>query len=477
MCKCCETLFTGDVSENLNQIEIAVNDVFVGVLILFLGENDCGNAYLGTVLLGRNGRNLAENMVIIGWCPICERKLEIGEIKGYNSNLNARLARKEKKYHSRSEQLDVVIVVNRLLTGFDAPCLSTVFIDRPPMQLHDIVQTFSRTNRLFDQNKTAGQIVTFQSPHVFKKAVDAALILYSAGGESSVLAPDWNQAYEDFRVALAYLRLIAPLPSTIADFSKEGKLRFAKAFQNFDRIYAQLKAFTCYADNAPDSYGITQQEYDDYAAWYKNIRDMYGKDGKNPGDDGDGEVVVDFDYELRAYSREKIDYEYIVSLIQTAISATDEEKLEKQYQDLIKEINKYIDDICISNNRLGELMKNLWDDIQAHPEEFRDKQVSLVLEEMRKNTIDKLTEEFSVDWFVPLEAVVYVADRYVMADGLDIPGLSNIKKNADYSGYVLEHNDISKFKYHQKLKAALLKLLREEILPLRDDDYVIEEVQ
>ena len=396
----------------------------------------------------------------------------IGEIKGYNANLNARLARKEKKYLSRSEQLDIVIVVNRLLTGFDAPCLSTIFIDRPPMQLHDIIQAFSRTNRLFDQNKTSGQIVTFQSPHLFKKAVDAALILYSAGGESSVLAPDWNQVYEGFKIALAYLRLTAPLPSNIAELSKEGKLRFAKAFQDFDRIYSQLKAFTCYADIEPDSYGITQKEYEDYAAWYRSIRDQYRVD---PPEGEDEPVEVDFDYELRAYSHEKIDYDYIVSLIQTAITATDEEKLEKHYQDLIKEIDKYIDDLCISNPKLGELMKSLWSDIQENPEQFRDKQVSLVLEQMRRDTINKITEEFSVDWFVPMEAVIYAADRYVKADGSEIPGLSNIKKNANYGGFVIENEGVSKFKYHQRLKEALLKLLKEEILPLRDDDYVLEE--
>lgn len=82
----------------------------------------------------------------------------IGDIKGYNVNLNNRLARKKTKFKSRDEQLDLVIVVNRLLTGFDAPCLSTVFIDRQPMHPHDIIQAFSRTNRLFDQNKQDGAV-------------------------------------------------------------------------------------------------------------------------------------------------------------------------------------------------------------------------------------------------------------------------------------------------------------------------------
>ena len=93
---------------------------------------------------------------------------EISQIQAYNGNLNKRLARKERKFQSRSEQLDLVIVVDRLLTGFDAPCMSAIFIDRQPMGPHDLIQAFSRTNRIFDKNKTYGQIVTFQAPKLFK---------------------------------------------------------------------------------------------------------------------------------------------------------------------------------------------------------------------------------------------------------------------------------------------------------------------
>ena len=74
------------------------------------------------------------------------KKYELSQIQTYNENLNNRLARKDSRYKSRNEQLDLVIVVDRLLTGFDAPCLSTIYIDRQPMGPHDLIQAFSRTN-------------------------------------------------------------------------------------------------------------------------------------------------------------------------------------------------------------------------------------------------------------------------------------------------------------------------------------------
>ena len=92
----------------------------------------------------------------------------IEQIDAYNKNLNERLARKN-RFKSRNQQLDLVIVVDRLLTGFDAPCISTLFVDRQPMKPHDIIQAFSRTNRLFDSKKEYGQIVTFQSPKEYKE--------------------------------------------------------------------------------------------------------------------------------------------------------------------------------------------------------------------------------------------------------------------------------------------------------------------
>ncbi len=400
-------------------------------------------------------------------------KYGIGEIKGYNANLNDRLARKKSKYKSRDEQLDLVIVVNRLLTGFDAPCLSTVFMDRQPMHPHDIIQAFSRTNRLFDKPKTAGQIVTFQSPHKFKKAVDEALILYSAGGQASVLAPDWDTMLAEFRKSLAYVRVTAETPDAIAALPKEGQLRFAKAFQEFDKVFANLKAFTKYAENPADFYGITQEEYEEYAAHYKNIREKYKPD---PKDGNDPTVDIDLEYELKAYSKEKIDYDYIVSLIQTVVSATDEERSEQHFQNLLGEINKYIEELLSTNPKLGALMQELWNNIRENPDEFKDKRVSYILADMRKETIESVLREFAEKWCVALDAISYSADRYEFGD-TEIPGLNNLKKSADFDRYAAEHDGVSKFKYHQAIKKALADLLIDEIIPLRDDNYRIDDAK
>ncbi len=84
-----------------------------------------------------------------------------------------------------------------------------------------------------------------------------------------------------------------------------------------------------------------------------------------------------------------------------------------------------------------------------------------------------MLSSFADEWCVSLDAVTYAADRFESGD-TEIPGLTNLKESADYDKYSLSHSGIAKFKYRQAMKEALLKLLNEEIIPLKDDNYRIE---
>ena len=276
-------------------------------------------------------------------------KYELAQIQSYNGNLNKRLARKDPKFQSRNEQLDLVIVVDRLLTGFDAPCMSTIYIDRQPMGPHDLIQAFSRTNRIYDKNKTYGQIVTFQAPKLFKESVDNAVKLYSAGSTESALVAEWDEIEPAFRKALKALRVSAETPEEIPGMSRKEKIVFIKMFQNFDKLFAQLKSFTQYDDSMLEEYGITQDEYEDYVAHYLNVKEEVQPKPDDP-QDGDEEPTINMDYELMAYSHTKIDYEYIINLIQNIVTPSgDEEVAPEQRQKQIEEVKQYIGDLSKEN--------------------------------------------------------------------------------------------------------------------------------
>lgn len=395
-------------------------------------------------------------------------KYELSQIQGYNANLNKRLARKDRKFKSRNEQLDLVIVVDRLLTGFDAPCLSTIFIDRQPMGPHDLIQAFSRTNRIFDKNKSYGQIVTFQAPVLFKKSVDEAVKLYSAGSTEGVLPAEWDEVEPAFRKSLAALRISAETPNAVANMSMKEKRVFAKMFQTFDRLFAQLKSFTKYEDSMLKTYGITEEEYEDYAGRYKNVMaEIREEDGDGGGDKpGEPPVEVDPDYELMAYSNIKIDYEYIINLIQNIVTpAEDEENITpEERQKKIDEVKQYVDELRKDNAKVADIMTDLVADIEKDDTKYRGKSILNIVENMKQECIDQVISEFCIRWYASKDDVMYAALHF---RNDEIPNESVIKATIDYASYkAAQEKALPKFKYYTQCIAELKKTLSEEVKPL-----------
>lgn len=396
-------------------------------------------------------------------------KYELSQIQGYNGNLNKRLARKDPKYKSRNEQLDLVIVVDRLLTGFDAPCMSTIFIDRQPMGPHDLIQAFSRTNRIFDKNKAYGQIVTFQAPKLFKESVDNAVKLYSAGSTEEALVAEWDEVEPAFRKALAALRVSAETPEEVVPMSLKEKKVFVKMFQIFDRLFAQLKSFTKYEDSMLDDYGITEEEYDKYAGVYKNAMEeikIAEGEGDDPGKEPP-EETIDVDYQLMAYSNTKIDYEYIINLIQNIVTPNEdtEDVSPEERQKQIDEVKQYVEEMQKDNPKVAEIMFQLINEIEQDENKYKGQSILNIVENMKHDCIDKVISDFCVTWYASKEDVMYAALHYRNGE---IPNESVIKATIDYQRYkeAEQGKALQKFKYYAQCMAELRKTLDEEIKPL-----------
>ena len=391
-------------------------------------------------------------------------KLDISQIQSYNANLNKRLARKEPKFQSRSEQLDLVIVVDRLLTGFDAPCMSTLFVDRQPMGPHDLIQAFSRTNRIFDKNKTYGQIVTFQAPKLFKECVDNAVKLYSAGSTEIALLAEWEEIEPAFRKALKALRVSAETPAEIPAMSEKEKVLFVKAFQNFDKLFAQLKSFTQYEDSMLTEYGISEDEYDDYAGHYLNVKEEL-KAGAEDAQSEMEEQPIDVDYELMAYSNTKIDYEYIINLIQNIVTPDEDvEMTPEERQKQLEEVKQYIDDLRKENPKVADIMSTLVSEIEQDEVKYKGQSILNIVENMKHECIEKVVMDFSITWYVSKDDVMYAATHYRNGE---IPNESAIKSTADFTSFKeAQERAIPKFKYYNMMIEELRKTLEEEIKPL-----------
>lgn len=383
---------------------------------------------------------------------------DISDLNAYNADLNKRLARKESRYRRREEQLDLVIVVDRLLTGFDAPCLSTIFLDRPPMKPQHLIQAFSRTNRIFNATKRYGQVVTLQYPLEYSKKIDEALLLYSNGGASEVSAPAWKTIKHDLKQAAQELKALTISSEDIDESSPESieKIKlFVRAFQKVDRLLSSAQVYDEFEDEEErNSLGITVQKLQSMAGLYQNAREKIKKEG---GDDPNP-LMLDLDYELEAVKSFEVNYNYLMNLIQTFVpneKTTEKTEIDPKADARVK---KFIELYKRSNTAIGEIIEKFWDDLKQEPNNFAGKDVLVIMYSRVREIQDVALQMFSEEWAVPIEELNAVRDSW---NGGEVPEL-----NGNYDEYSGRHDE-SKLRYKYNLRKAAKKLFINTLAPLQ----------
>lgn len=156
-------------------------------------------------------------------------------------------------------------------------------------------------------------------------------------------------------------------------------------------------------------------------------------------------------------------------LIQSFIPSGKEYEVFNPNQDekAVKEVNKYINDLGKNNPRLANLLRGLWDDIQNNSEEYRDQNVSILLENLIQKTNYEIVEDFSKKWCVNEETLDYVISNY-NPNRKRQNGESELKKTSNYNKYKENNPDgESKLRYWRVLRGELDEVMETEILPLR----------
>ena len=391
----------------------------------------------------------------------------MADLRGFNTDVNNRLARKQDKYLYRKEQLDLVIVVNRLLTGFDAPCLSTLFIDRKPMQPQDLIQAFSRTNRIFDSSKTYGHIITFQKPLAFKEAVDNALKLYSNGGENEVLAPSWKEEKRNFLWSCSDFKNLATDDYVNGlDFEQVStpELRkLAKTYQAFDKYLASIRVYKEYDEEEVYSQtGLDGEKLERYLGIYRNV---LAELKSRVEDDDDGELL-DIHYELESIQVDEINYAYILTLIQSLIEQGQSQEKNLSAQDR-EAVDNYIQSLEKTNPNLAQIITELWREVQEHSESYRSQSIANILDQMIEAVIQQHIQVFSKRWYVGEDELRYYVEHYRKGAKKQL-GESQLTKSQRYQDYKLEVADaLNPLLYKKQIKEAYTQLVEEVIEPLR----------
>ena len=225
--------------------------------------------------------------------------------QNYYKDLSARM---------KAREVDLLIVVNMFLTGFDATTLNTLWVDKN-LKMHGLIQAFSRTNRILNSVKTFGNIVCFRN---LQKATDAALALFGdkeATGMVTLL--DFNSyyyGYEDLEKeeeVPGYIDLVAELLETYPlDQPIEGEKK-QKAFINLYGSILRLKNVLTAFDEFQGKEGMSERAFQDYQSKYIDLYQKY-----LPRENGDREDINDdIVFEMELVRQVEVNIDYILILV------------------------------------------------------------------------------------------------------------------------------------------------------------------
>lgn len=284
----------------------------------------------------------------------------------------------------KQRQIDILVVVNMFLTGFDSKRLNTLYVDKN-LKYHGLIQAFSRTNRILNEVKSQGNIVCFRN---LKAATDEAITLFSnINAKDEILLQPYEDYVSKFNQAFIALLQIAPTVNSVSHLAnEEEELAFVKAFRELMRLKNVLSTFTEFHF---DDLSMGAQAFEDYKSKYL---DLYDK-AKSHTQKEKVSILDDVDFELELIHRDEINVTYILKLLAKLKDATPEER-EKQEKALVELISG--DAQLRSKRELIEkfIRENLPEisDSDEIPDEFDN-----FWTEERKQALIRLSEEENLD--------------------------------------------------------------------------------
>jgi type I restriction enzyme R subunit len=206
----------------------------------------------------------------------------------------------------KERKVDILLVVNMFLTGFDSPTLNTLYVDKN-LRYHGLIQAYSRTNRILNEQKSQGNIIVFRN---LKNATDEAITLFSNKEAIEVII---IKPYEDyvkkFNEAFIVLLKITPTVNSVNNLETEDdELEFIKAFRELMRIKNVLTAF---ADFKWEDLAMAEQLFEDFKSKYLDLYDKVKSDHQKEK----VSILEDVDFELELIHRDEINVAYIIQLL------------------------------------------------------------------------------------------------------------------------------------------------------------------
>lgn len=207
---------------------------------------------------------------------------------------------------SKQKKIDILLVVNMFLTGFDNKFLNTLYLDKN-LKYHGLIQAFSRTNRIYNEKKMHGNIVSFRN---LKKRTDEAVALFSdEDANGFIVTLPYDGYVSEFNKGLEALFKLVPDVFDVDDLEDENDIKeFVLIFRNLLRILNRMFTFVefRYSD-----LNISEQKWNDYKSKYLDLYERF----RVFNDAEKVSILDDVDFEIELMRRDNINVSYIINLL------------------------------------------------------------------------------------------------------------------------------------------------------------------
>ena len=330
----------------------------------------------------------------------------------------------------KNTEIDIVIVVNMLLTGFDAKRLNALYVDKS-LKYHDLIQAFSRTNRVESETKPFGNIVCYRTT---KERVDEAVKLFSQTDsiDTVIMAP-----YEDylnkFKVAVSELLKITPVVDSVDSLEREEDIKaFIVAFRTVAKLLVSLKTFNEFdLDNGDTE--LNAQMFEDYKSKYYELYRRLSNDKEKSS------ILNDITFSLELIQTDKINVSYILNLIRN-VDLTNEDQKKKDIEDIeSKLVNITDDELFLKADLIKSFLKSILPTLKE------DDSIDEALDKHMNVEREKEIEKFSEDNNINLDNLKEIIDEYeysgifpdsLIGKSIDAPFLKKISIIENIKGFI-----------------------------------------
>lgn len=314
----------------------------------------------------------------------------IEEFDRYNSDVQQRIKRQGREDVPREQKIDITIVVDMLLTGFDSKYLNTLYVDKG-LQYHGLIQAFSRTNRVLNERKPFGKILDFRAQSA--DALNTAVKLFSGERDKSKdaakiwLTKSAEEVVELLDVAVQRLYTmmesygLEPEPEEVPNLKGDAaRADFVEIFKDVQRPILQLDQ---YIDIPPelqariDAIMPPEKRLAFRTAYLELGRELRQKRAAESPDDASEptDVMQDIDFELVLFASAIIDYDYIISLIARMVNEKEPERREVTREEIVA--------LLRSHSNLPEDREDILEFV-GHPEAINGRTADEISDEFRR---------------------------------------------------------------------------------------------